>query len=320
VIEAERLTMHYGPVVAVEDASFRARPKEVVGLLGPNGAGKSTIMKILTTYLWPTSGTAKICGKDVLAEPIEVRRRIGYLPEVLPLYMDMETGRYVEFVARARGLAGGALRERIGWVTERCGLREVWRTLIRELSKGYRQRTALAQALVHDPEVVILDEPTSGLDPHQIVEIRKLVRELAAEKTVIFSTHILHEVEAVADRIVIISRGRIVADGTIDELRRGAMKRRRVEVAVAAAAGEVEPALRGLDEARGVRPLGPGDGAARFLVEADLDAEILDRVGGLMHERGWRVVELVERPFTLEETFLALTEAEGAELSRGGAA
>lgn len=310
MIETQNLTMHYGPVVAVEDASFVVRPKEVVGLLGPNGAGKSTIMKILTTYLWPTSGTAKVCGKDVLTEPLEVRQRVGYLPEVLPLYLDMEVGSYVRFVGSARGLRGEALKERVKWVVERCGIREVYRRPIRELSKGYRQRTALAQALVHDPEVVILDEPTSGLDPHQILEIRKLVQELAQHKTVILSTHILQEVEAIADRIVIISRGRLVADGTLAELRRGATKRQRIEIAVAAGREEVAAALGALADAKKVAFQGAGEDVVRFRIEADHDRGLLKQVSRLVRERGWEISGLREVPFTLEETFLALTKAE----------
>jgi ABC-2 type transport system ATP-binding protein len=314
VIEAQGLTLHYGPVVAVEDASFTVRPREVVGLLGPNGAGKSTIMKILTTYLWPTSGTAKVCGKDVLTEPIEVRKCVGYLPEVLPLYPEMEVGDYIRFVASARGLVGEALKKRMEWVVERCGIREVYRRPIRELSKGYRQRTALAQALVHEPEVVILDEPTSGLDPHQILEIRRLVRELAEEKTVILSTHILQEVEAVADRIVIISRGRIIADGTLGDLRRSAMKRQRVEVAVAADRKDVGSALDGLRDAKKVEFHGATDGVVRFRVEADYEKDILKQVSAALQEKGMEVSELKDVPFTLEETFLALTEAETADV------
>ena len=313
MIEAQHLTMHYGTVVAVEDASFKVNPKEVVGLLGPNGAGKSTIMKILTTYLWPTSGTAKVCGRDVLTEPQQVRKRVGYLPEVVPLYPEMEAGDYVRFVGRARGLSGGVLKERMDWVTERCGIREVFRRPIRELSKGYRQRTALAQALIHDPDVVILDEPTSGLDPHQIIEIRGLIRELAEDKTVILSTHILQEVQAVADRIVIISRGRIVADGTLDGLRRKAMKRRRVEVTVAAPEDDVRKALSGLADADGVDFQAEENGLVRFRVQAAYERDILKQIYALMKEKGWEVSELRDLPFTLEETFLALTEAETAE-------
>ncbi len=310
MIEAQNLTMRYGSVTAVEDASFAVRPREVVGLLGPNGAGKSTIMKILTTYLWPTSGTAKICGKDVLVEPIEARKRIGYLPESLPLYMDMEVGRYLNFVGHARGLSGNALRARMDWTVERCGIREVYRRPIRELSKGFRQRTAIAQALVHDPEVVILDEPTSGLDPHQIIEIRKLVRELAREKTVIFSTHILQEVEVVADRIVIISRGHIIADGTIEELRRKAAKTQRLEIAVEAAREDVEQAFSGLLAARRVTFREQRNGTVWFRLETETGQDALHQIREFIHQQGWKIQQLQDVPLTLEETFLALTEAE----------
>jgi ABC-2 type transport system ATP-binding protein len=277
-------------------------------------------MKILTTYLWPTAGTAKVCGKDILTEPLEVRRRIGYLPEVLPLYMDMEVGKYLTFVARARGVSGSDLDRRMKWALGRCGLEPMFRTLVRELSKGYRQRTALAQALIHDPEVLLLDEPTSGLDPHQIVEIRKLIKDLARTKTIILSTHILAEVEAVSDRIVIISRGRIVADGAINDLQRRAMKRQRIEVMVRADAKEVETALAGLEAARGVRCVGHDDGNARFQVEAGYDANILRDVGEIVRGKGWDLLELTDKPFSLEETFLALTEAEEGARRKGGAA
>jgi len=191
VITVSDLCMHYGPVVALHKATFNVERGEVVGLLGPNGAGKSTTMKLLTTYLYPTFGHATVGGKSIRNEAYEVRKLIGYLPEVLPLYPDMDVRAYLDFVGRARGLRGGGLRQRTTWVVEHCGLRPMYRKLIRELSKGYRQRVALAQALIHDPQVVILDEPTSGLDPHQIQEIRHLIRQLAHDKTVLLSTHIL---------------------------------------------------------------------------------------------------------------------------------
>ena len=310
MIQAEKLTMHYGPVVAVQDASFEVHPKEVVGLLGPNGAGKSTIMKILTTYLWPTSGSAKICGKDVLTEPIEVRKKIGYLPEILPVYMDMEVSSYLQFVGRARGLSGDTLKKRLGWVTEICGLKAMYRMLIRELSKGYKQRTALAQALIHDPEVVILDEPTSGLDPHQIVQIRKMIRELAETKTVIQSTHILQEVQAVSDRIIIISQGHIVADGALDDLRKKATTKQRVEVAFLAVKNDVEKALKGLMDAKRLDFVKEADGIVRFRIEADASKGILNQINDLARSRSWEVRELLDMPLSLEETFLALTEPE----------
>jgi ABC-2 type transport system ATP-binding protein len=210
--------MHYGSFVALDRVSFDVKEGEILGLLGPNGAGKTTAMRILTTYLYPTSGTAKIENLDIIEHAIEVRKRIGYLPETAPLYVDMQTDEYLRFVGESRGIRGKALASRLNWVTEACGIKSIWKHTLNEISKGYRQRVGLAQALIHDPKVLILDEPTSGLDPLQIIGIRKLVRSLAKEKTIIFSTHILQEVEAMADRIVIINEGKVVSQGTQKEL------------------------------------------------------------------------------------------------------
>ncbi len=218
MIDVRALTMHYGSFVALDRISFQANPGEILGLLGPNGAGKTTAMRILTTFLYPTSGTALVDGLDIQEAPLEVRKRIGYLPETAPLYPDMQVAEYLRFVGEARGLRSGILKTRLDWVKEACGLRQVWKHTILEISKGYRQRVGLAQALIHDPKVLILDEPTSGLDPLQILGIRDLVKGLAKEKTVVFSTHILQEVEAMADRIVIINEGKIVAHGTKEQL------------------------------------------------------------------------------------------------------
>ncbi len=218
MIDVQSLTMCYGPAIALKNVSFQANPGEVLGLLGPNGAGKTTAMRILTTYLFPSSGTAKVDGFDILENPMEVRKRIGYLPETVPLYGDMRVEEYLTFVGKARALEGAQLAERLEWVKNACHLKGVWKHLLCELSKGYGQRVGLAQALIHDPKVLILDEPTSGLDPIQIIEIRSLVKSLAREKTIIFSTHILQEVEALADRIVILNEGKLVAQGTKQEL------------------------------------------------------------------------------------------------------
>ncbi|MBI4559371.1 MAG: ATP-binding cassette domain-containing protein [Candidatus Hydrogenedentes bacterium] len=319
MIKADRLTMHYGPVVALRDVSFEVQKGEIVGLLGPNGAGKSTTMKILTTYLYPTKGTAQVGGLDVLEKPHEVRKIIGYLPEMLPLYMDMEVRAYLNFVGRARGLSGAKLRERTDVVLEECGLRPMYRKIVRELSKGFKQRTALAQALIHDPDIIILDEPTSGLDPHQIVEIRQLIKALAHGKTVILSTHILQEVEATADRIVIINQGRIVGDGTIEELRQRAKKHERVRVTVAGGRTEVEKLLSGVDSARKVEFVGENNGYVSFTVLGRMGAELWREIGQLARTKNWELRELSDRPLTLEETFLALTEPTERPVAHQGA-
>ena len=317
MITVSDLCMHYGPVVALHKAVFNVERGEVVGLLGPNGAGKSTTMKLLTTYLYPTFGNATVGGKSIRNEAYEVRQLIGYLPEVLPLYPDMEVRAYLDFVGRARGLRGEGLRQRTSWVVEHCGLRPMYRKLIRELSKGYRQRTALAQALIHDPQVVILDEPTSGLDPHQIQEIRRLIRQLARDKTVLLSTHILQEVEAVADRLVIINAGRIVGDGTLPELQQKTQRHARALFAVAAPRAEVEIALKELRGVRRLRFTGTTESFTRFELQATQGVNVLHELGALAQARGWQVGELQARPPTLEEVFLALTEPQASQSETG---
>jgi gliding motility-associated transport system ATP-binding protein len=317
VITVSDLCMHYGPVVALHKATFNVERGEVVGLLGPNGAGKSTTMKLLTTYLYPTFGHATVGGKSIRNEAYAVRKLIGYLPEVLPLYPDMEVRAYLDFVGRARGLRGGGLRQRTSWVVEHCGLRPMYRKLVRELSKGYRQRVALAQALIHDPQVVILDEPTSGLDPHQIQEIRQLIRQLAHDKTVLLSTHILQEVEAVADRLVIINAGRIVGDGTLPELQQKTQRQARALFAVVAPQAEVETALKELRGVRRLRSLGATESVTRFELQVAQGVPVLSELGALAQARGWQVSELQERPPTLEEVFLALTEPQESQSDTG---
>ncbi len=308
MITVTDLSMHYGAVVALHKANFAVEQGEVVGLLGPNGAGKSTTMKILTTFLYPTAGRAIVGGESVLERPLEVRKRIGYLPEILPLYPDMEVRAYLEFVGRARGLNGAELRRRLDWVVGRCGLKPMYRKLARELSKGYRQRVGLAQALIHEPQVVILDEPTSGLDPHQILEIRQLIRELAHDKTVLLSTHILQEVEAVADRIVIINNGRIVGDGTLDELQARTQHHEKVILMVAGNDNDIEAELRALPQVQQVQCTENGGESTRFEIGGVLGAQLTRQVGKLGQEKGWQIEMLTPVPPSLEETFLALTE------------
>src|SRR5436190_9007460 len=219
MIEVEGLTKNYGAFRAVDKVTFNVRKGEVLGFLGPNGAGKSTTMKMLTCYLAPTEGSAKVAGFDIFDQSIEVRRRIGYLPEDTPIYRDMTVLEYLQFAADLRQMDPAKTPGRIKEIGGRCGLAEVAGKLVGELSKGFRQRLGLAQAMLHDPDILILDEPTSGLDPNQIVEIRSLIKEMGKEKTVILSTHILPEVQATCSRILIINGGRLVADGTPDELR-----------------------------------------------------------------------------------------------------
>jgi len=220
LVEAQDLVMVYGTLRAVDGVSFQVDRGEILGLLGPNGAGKTTILRILSTQIVPTQGKVFLSGEDALLHPERVRAFFGYLPETPPLYEDMEVREYLQFVGEARGLSGRRLSERFSWVVEVCGLSGVLRQPVRELSKGYRQRVGLAQALIHDPPILILDEPTTGLDPLQIAEMRALIRELSREKAVVFSSHILQEVEALADRVFILNQGREVASGTREEIYR----------------------------------------------------------------------------------------------------
>lgn len=218
MIEIEDLTVYYNRFRALNSVSFTAGPGEITGLLGPNGAGKSTIMKCLTTQIIPHQGRICINGVNVTADPVGAKRLVGYMPESPPLYPEMEISEYLDFVGRARGLSAEKLRRRKDWVVERCGLRPVFHKLLSSLSKGYRQRAGLAQCLIHDPEVIILDEPTSGLDPLQILDIRALLRELAEKRTVIFSTHILQEAEALSHNVVMIRDGEVMAAMPLDQL------------------------------------------------------------------------------------------------------
>jgi ABC-2 type transport system ATP-binding protein len=316
VIDVRGLSKSYGPVEAVQDVSFSVGGGEIVGLLGPNGAGKTTIMKILTCYLFPSGGTARVNGRDVFEDPLAVKECVGYLPESAPLYPDFTVREYLDFIADARRLSGPARAERLAWVIEECGLAGVVDRGIDELSKGFRQRTGLAQAMLHDPRVLILDEPTTGLDPHQIVEIRELIRRLGREKTVILSTHILQEVEAVCQRILILDKGRIVAQGTREEIE-GTLKG-EVLIDLALKGGPPDTAaLAGLDGVRAVissRSLPSGITDLRLSLAPDSGAE--ERLFDWVVARGLKILAMVPQRLSLEDIFITLTESSPRE---GGA-
>ena len=310
MIEAKELTMYYGNFLAVQEASFSIEQGEIVGLLGPNGAGKTTIMKMLTTFLHPSSGSAIVGGNDIITNPLEARKIIGYLPETLPLYPGMEVRDYLIFVGRARGLSGAQLDERLTWVKERCGLTRVFRKPIIELSKGYKQRTGIAQALIHDPQVVILDEPINGLDPHQIIGIRTLIEELAEKRTVMISTHILQEMVEVTQRFIIIDQGHIVADGSLSDLRNKAMKHNRYRLAVKAPQQEVESELKHINAITSVSSHTQDNAITLSTIETRKDSDIIHTLNELIVKKKWLVHELQESPFSLEETFLSVTNPE----------
>jgi len=315
MIEVRGITKFYGTFKALDEVSFDVAKGEVLGFLGPNGAGKSTTMKVLTTYISASEGTARVAGFDVHAQPNEVRRRIGYLPETPPLYADMTVEAYLAFAGRARGLGGLKLKQRLDAVIDETGLSRKRLSRVAELSKGFKQRTGIAQALIHDPEVLILDEPTSGLDPMQIIEIRKLIDRLRESKCIIFSTHILQEATAVASRLVIVSGGKKVADGTVDDLAQKSSDRQKVRLLVRG--GEaLEAPLRGIAGVTAVDRLNPPQGFGRFEVHTSGGAAgtrvICERISELCRARGLNLAELAPQTQTLEDTFLALLRSKQA--------
>jgi ABC-2 type transport system ATP-binding protein len=314
VIEVRDLAKSYGAIRALAGVTFAVRRGEVLGFLGPNGAGKTTTMKILTCFIAPTEGRAAVAGFDIFAHPLEVRRVIGYLPENAPLYSDMRVAEYLDFVGEIRGLGKAARRGAADRVIEQCGLGEVVHQEIRTLSKGYRQRAGLAQAMIHDPAILILDEPTSGLDPNQIAEIRNLIKRIGRERTVILSTHNLAEVQMTADRVVIIHQGRLVADGSIGDLERqrgGAI----YDVVVAAPAGgkgSVEDALRAIDGVGQVAAEeAPGDGELRIAVRGSGDKDVRAEIFRAAVANGWTLLGLGRKHVDLESIFKGLTTADG---------
>ncbi|OGX81277.1 gliding motility-associated ABC transporter ATP-binding subunit GldA [Hymenobacter glacialis] len=302
MVEIENLTKTYGTQNAVDNISFTAGKGEIVGFLGPNGAGKSTTMKIATGYLPPTAGTVRVAGFDVLSHSLDVRRHVGYLPEHNPLYLDMYVHEYLEFIGSVHGLSGKNLRARVAELVRRVGLSREQNKQIGALSKGYRQRVGLAQALIHDPDVLILDEPTTGLDPNQILEIRQLIREVGEDKTVIFSTHILPEVTALCSRVLIISRGKLVADSPVAELAARAVGETVVR---AEFEGPVDTAkLAQLPNVRYVE-LAP-DGAV--LLRTAPGTDVRAAVSRLAGQEGWILLGLRQEQQSLEEVFGELTK------------
>lgn len=313
MVEAKGLCMNYGTTRALIEASFTAPDNQVMGLLGPNGAGKTTCMKIITTQMVSTSGTATVCGLDILKNAEEVRQKIGYLPETAPVYNDMEVVEYLEFVGRGRGLDDGNLKNRIDWVVTSCRLKEVYRRPVGELSRGYKQRVGLAQALIHDPDVLILDEPTSGLDPLQIISIRQLIKDLSAKKTIIFSTHILQEVEAISDKIVIINEGRIIADGTPDQLRLMANEEPGFFLEVKASRSEIESNLKDSDGGFNINFVADKGDLSRFYITGKDPDEIWKKVSSKIKSSGWLIKELTPTKPSLEQAFIQLTKESRAK-------
>lgn len=305
-IVVENLTKKYGEQKAVNDISFEIKTGEVVGFLGPNGAGKSTTMKIITCFMAPTSGDVRLDNESIHSNPEIIKKKIGYLPENNPLYLDMPIVDYLRFSAEIQGVPKSKISSRIADMIDRCGLDREKHKNIGELSKGYRQRVGLAQAMIHDPEVLVLDEPTTGLDPNQIVEIRKLIKDLGKEKTVILSSHILSEVEATCDRILIINRGRIVADGSSDTLRSQAQGQELLRIQIEADPKAVETAVLGLATVEKVIPV---DGKAGwFNVQSKPEASSRKAIFDLCVSNKWYLMEMTGLETRLEDVFQKLTK------------
>ena len=308
MIQVENLTKRYAGFTAINQLNFSVAKGEIVGFLGPNGAGKSTTMKILTSYLPATSGTARIAGFDVFEQSVEARRRLGYLPENTPLYTDMRVGEYLRYRASLKGVPGRKVKQAVGDALELCGLRDRERSIIGALSKGYRQRVGLADALVHDPELLILDEPTIGLDPNQIRQVRELIKNLGGKRTVLISTHILPEVEIMCSRVIIIHQGTIRANDTAENLLKNhrAAGSMRLEAKGAANGRELLGKLPGVKDVTEERD---GDYIA-FQMKLDANADPTEEAMRLATANHWQVRELARRRPTLEDVFVELTHSD----------
>src|SRR3989441_3042013 len=307
MISVKDLSKRYARNTAVDHISFEVEKGQIVGFLGPNGAGKTTTMRVLTCFLPPSSGTATVAGFDVLEAPLEVKRRIGYLPEAPPLYLEMRTTEYLTFVGRLKGLTGADLRQRVDTVCERCAVGDVKNKLLGKLSKGYRQRVGLAQAIIHNPDVLILDEPTAGLDPKQINETRDLIKGLAGDHTIILSTHILPEVEQTCEQVIIINKGKLVATDSVSNL-----QNRALLLEIAGRNREIDPAAakERLERISGVSRVtfkGKRQNRAVFEIESRKDGFVRGNLARAIVESGWDLNELRPTAVSLEEIFLQLT-------------
>jgi ABC-2 type transport system ATP-binding protein len=315
MISVKELTKRYARTTAVDRISFEVEKGQIVGFLGPNGAGKTTTMRMLTCFLPPSSGSATVAGFDVLEKPLEVKRHIGYLPETPPLYPEMETAAYLKFVGKLKGLSGAELNQRVDYVLERCAVGDVKNKLLGKLSKGYRQRVGLAQAIIHNPDVLILDEPTAGLDPKQINETRDLIKSLAGSHTIILSTHILPEVEQTCEQVIIINKGKLVATDSVRNLQARARGAESVLVEVGGRNGNIESSAvqQKLERVAGVSRVickQQVDSRGLFEIESQKGRLVRGDLARAVVESGWDLNELRPAAMSLEEIFLQLTQSE----------
>jgi len=308
MVEIQKLRKEFGPILAVDGVSFTVGQGEVLGFLGPNGAGKSTTMKMITGFLTPTSGTVRISGFDIQEQPLEAKKRIGYLPEGAPAYLDMTPATFLAFVGEMRGFRGADLRTRLSETVEKVNLQSVLKQQIDTLSKGFKRRVGLAQALLHDPEVLVLDEPTDGLDPNQKHEVRTLIKNMAKEKAIILSTHILEEVQAVCTRAMIIAKGKVVTDGTPADLEERSPNHNTVILAIRGGdVSEIQARLMNVSGVKSVQELGKDGDLAQFRIFPDPGKWIIADVGHCAKEQQWEVDELYVDRGQLDEVFRSLT-------------
>ncbi len=309
MIKLKNVTKRFGSTLALDNINLMVPKGEILGFLGPNGAGKTTTMKIITSFLLPTSGEVYIGGVNALEDSLTTRKMIGYLPETVPLYDDMRVYEYLKFVAEVRGLPRSEIKDRIKQVAKTCGLKEVITRPIDELSKGYRQRVGLAQAIIHDPEILILDEPTTGLDPNQIVEIRDLIKELGKEKTVIFSTHILSEVSATCDRAVIINNGKIVGEGSPDELSAQAGAKEIIYVKIKGPKEKVLDTLKNMKNVERVEAKDKeSDNIYGYEIEPTAGVDLREYLSMTIMKNDWSILEFNKKTISLEDVFRELTK------------
>ncbi|MDP6456869.1 MAG: ATP-binding cassette domain-containing protein [Candidatus Marinimicrobia bacterium] len=314
MIEVRNLTKRYSTFTAVDDISFTVEKGQILGFLGPNGAGKTTTMRVITGFMPPTKGTVVVAGFDVVEKPLEVKRRIGYLPESPPLYLEMTVNEYLAFAARLKQIPSAQVTEKIAGASQKAAISDVGDKVIKTLSKGYRQRVGLAQALIHDPEVLVLDEPTIGLDPIQIREVREMIKSLAHEHTIILSTHILPEVDMTCDSVVIIDRGKIIAQDTPDGLAKSLEGAEKLTIMAEGPAEEISAAVKDIRGVQKVVESTSENGVSTLTLECDFQFHVRKGLSEVMSEKGWGLLEMKVEETTLEDVFIHLMSDSSEEV------
>ncbi len=309
MIQANELTHYYGPYRAIQGVSFGVKRGEILGFLGPNGAGKTTAMRIITGFMPPTRGTVTVNGYDVVAKSLEARRQIGYLPETVPLYTDMTVSSYLKYMGTLRGMPANSIKRRVDEVVGVCRLGDYRKTIIGKLSKGFRQRVGIAQAIVHEPEVLILDEPTIGIDPIQVVETRRLIEELGKSQTVVLSSHILPEVSMICQRVLIINEGKIVAEDTPENLASGLQGMEKLEVEVGGPVAQVLPALRAVEGVEKITHRALGE-RQLYTIQVQTGRDLRDTLSRVVVSNSWSLLSMQSAGMSLEDIFLRLTTHE----------